>query len=196
MILGSQGQKRAGLPVLLRAGLLAAMVGALFLAGCLAGSGEGLDENGLPLVEISPDAGDSDAPAAPPDGSGDSDAPADPSDGSGDSGNPNATFSWIQNNVWSAICTKCHSGLEPSRELSWEEDKSCNNVGRQSGENPDLLIIAPEDPDGSYMIWKLEGQGPNGESIVGGQMPLEGDPLAPETIQNIREWISAGASCS
>lgn len=110
-------------------------------------------------------------------------------------GDSNAAFSWIQTNVWGKICITCHKGLDAPMELSWEETKSCNNVGKQSRENNSLSIISAGDPDNSYMIWKVQGQGPNGEAIEGGRMPLNLDPLPDETIQNMRDWISDGAVC-
>ena len=150
--------------------LLAAVL--LLLWGC-AGDGEGLNECGKPIGESCP------------------------SDGV-QSGNPNATFSWIQSNVWDFPCAKsgCHSGGSPPFDLSWEASQSCGNVGGTSGEIPSMLIIAPGDPDNSYMIWKVQGEGPNGAPIVCCRMPLGSiDPLPAGTIQNMRDWVSDGAIC-
>jgi hypothetical protein len=49
--------------------------------------------------------------------------------------------------------------------------------------------VEPGNPDDSYLIRKLEG-GPN---ISGGQMPLGGPALDQATINQIRDWITAGA---
>lgn len=142
--------------------------------GC-AGDGEGLNECGKPIGE-SCSTVSSDSNGSP-------------------SGNPNATFNWIQSNVWGFICTNCHTGSSPPRGLSWEASQSCGNVGRTSVDIPSMLIIAPGDPDNSYLIWKIQGEGPAGENISGGQMPLNSDPLSSVTIKNMRDWISDGAIC-
>jgi len=140
-----------------------------FLSGCGAGSGKGLDENGNPID------GDS--------GNGDG----------GASGNPNATLAWLQLNVFGGICTQCHTGAVPQLGVNWSsESDSCSNVGRTSGEMPMLVVIESGNPAGSYVIWKVEGAGPNGEAIVGGQMPLSNPPLTAEAIQNMRDWIEDG----
>ena len=52
----------------------------------------------------------------------------------------------------------------------------------------ELLRVKPGDPDGSYLIRKLEGG-----RIVGERMPLGSAPLPPETLAVIREWIARGA---
>ena len=55
------------------------------------------------------------------------------------------------------------------------------------------MEIDSGNPDMSYVIWKLEGAGPNDEPIKGDQMPAGGAPaLTAEAMQNIRDWIAAG----
>jgi len=77
--------------------------------------------------------------------------------------------------------------------VDWSSDSgSCANVGRISGEMPPLVVIDSGNPAGSYVIWKVEGAGPNGEAIVGAQMPLSSAPLTAETIRNMRDWIADG----
>ena len=61
-------------------------------------------------------------------------------------------------------------------------------VNRASNEVPALLRVAPNDPDNSYLVQKLEGT-----ASVGGQMPLGAQPLAQSTIDVIRQWITDGA---
>ena len=131
-----------------------------WLVGC-AGNGQGLDENGNPIGN--------------------------------DGGLPIAfepTFTHIQQNVFSAICVDCHIGPDAPQGMALDPDHSYQNiVGIRSNEQPDLFRVAPGDPNGSYIIHKLEG-GPN---IVGGQMPLNRTPLSQETINSIRLWIAQGA---
>jgi hypothetical protein len=62
-------------------------------------------------------------------------------------------------------------------------------VGVPSNQVPALLLVSPGNPDGSYLIQKLEGT-----AAVGGRMPLNGPPyLDQATIDVIRQWISEGA---
>lgn len=143
------------------AGLILLLFLSGLLAGC-AGNGQGLDENGNPI-------------------------------GGGGSPLPVAfepTFTNIQNNVFSAICVQCHIGAAAPQGLRLDAANSyAFLVNTQSVERPELLRVAPGDPDNSYIIRKLEG-GPN---IVGAQMPLNLQPLSQETINAIRVWISEGA---
>ena len=55
-----------------------------------------------------------------------------------------------------------------------------------------MLEIKSGDPNNSYVVWKLEGQGPNGEPIVDERMPLGMTPLTDVETKNIRDWISDG----
>jgi len=142
------------------------------LSGCGPGSGQGLDENGNP-IDGDPGGGDG--------GNG------------GASGNPNATLAWLQLNVFGGVCSQCHTGAGAPLGVNWEsESDSCANVGRTSAEMPPLAVIESGNPEGSYVIWKVEGAGPNAEPIVGGQMPPSNGPLTAETIQNLRDWIADG----
>jgi len=142
------------------------------LIGCGAGSGQGLDEHGNPI---------DDDPGGGNGGNG------------GASGNPNATLAWLQSNVFSGECTQCHTGAGAPLGVNWSsESDSCANVGRTSGEMPPLVVIESGNPAASYVIWKVEDSGPNGEAIVGAQMPLSNPPLTEETIQNLWDWIADG----
>ena len=64
-----------------------------------------------------------------------------------------------------------------------------NLVGVASIEVPTIPRVAPGDPDGSYLVQKLEGT-----ASVGGQMPLGGTPLDQAVIDNVRTWILNGAA--
>ena len=132
----------------------------LLLGGC-AGNGKGLDENGNPLGN-----------------SGGLPVAFDP------------TFTNIQTNVFSRICTECHVGASAPQGLRLDAENSYNMlVGVPSNERPDLLRVHPGNPDLSYVIRKLEG----GPDIVGAQMPFQRTPLSQETINVIRVWIVRGA---
>lgn len=57
-----------------------------------------------------------------------------------------------------------------------------------SSQNNTILRVAPNDPDNSYLIQKLEGT-----AGTGAQMPLNGAPLPQAQIDVIRQWITDGA---
>jgi hypothetical protein len=142
------------------------LIGALLLAGPLlvscGGSGEGLDANGRPVT----------------DGGG----------GSGSTLTPDLQS--IQQNVFTPICTTCHSGA--AAPLGFRLDAASSFamlVNAPSVEVPSLLRVSPGNPDASYLIQKLEGH-----AAVGGQMPLGQTPLPQATINVIREWIANGAA--
>jgi len=156
--------------------LLVCLLAVSLSTGCEPGNGQGLDLNGnliSDLEEVLDDGG----------GGG----------GAGASGNPNATLSWVQTNVFGGVCSQCHTGAGAPFGVDWSSPEStCRNLLRASGEIPELMEIDPGNPDRSYVIWKVEGQGPGGEPIELAQMPLANPPLTAETIQNMRDWISDG----
>jgi hypothetical protein len=129
-------------------------------AGC-AGNGQGLDQNGQPI-----------------------------SAGGGGNGVVTADFQSIQDNVFTPICSKCHIGASAPEGLQLDAGHSYNLlVGVASVEQPSLQRVAAGDPDGSYMVHKIEGL----PGITGGQMPLGETPLPQATIDAIRQWITNGA---
>jgi hypothetical protein len=126
------------------------------------GSGEGLDNNGNPV------------------------------------GAPNggtiltADFNSIQSNVFTPVCTRCHSGATAPRGLRLDDANSyALLVGVASGEAPGLQRVKPGDPNASYLVQKLEGT-----AAVGQRMPLGGPYLPQSTIDVIRQWITNGAQKS
>ena len=150
--------------------LFICLVALSLFSGCGPGSGQGLDESGNPIGENS--------------GEG---------EGEGGSGNPNATLAWVQANVFDSTCIQCHTGAGAPLGVNWSsQSDSCANVGRTSVEMPPMVLIESGNPAASYLIWKVEGEGPGGELIVCCQMPLYNSALPAETIQNMRDWISDG----
>jgi hypothetical protein len=148
----------------------------LLSAGCGPGNGQGLDQDGNIPTQSNGGATGGGAGAG------------------GASGNPNATFTWVRDTVFVPICSVCHFGPSAPQGVDWTASKICANVGRPSGEKAPLNEITSGDPATSYVIWKVQGAGPNGEPIAAntGQMPLGGTPLTAATIQNMRDWIADG----
>jgi hypothetical protein len=136
------------------------------LVGC-AGNGAGLNSNGQPIGSSS--------------GSG---------SGSGTTGPFTADFESIQANVFTPICSPCHSGANAPHGLMLDAAHSYNDlVGVPSVEVPTFDRVKAGDPDNSYIILKLE----NSPLIAGSQMPLGETPLLPSVIDVIRQWITNGA---
>lgn len=158
------------------------------LTACGAGNGQGLEADGnLQSLEVVTVGGG---------GTG-----GDSNTGGGTvnlSGNPNATLAWVQSNVFGGVCSQCHTGAGAPLGVNWSsESDTCSNIGRVSGEVGPMLEVESGRPDLSYVVWKIEGAGPNGEPIVAAQMPLNNPALSPDAIQNIKDWIADGTpGCS
>jgi len=111
------------------------------------------------------------------------------SGGGGGTTTVEANFASIQSNVFTPICTECHIGAQAPLGLRLDAANSYGLlVGVASSEQPALARVAPGDPDGSYLIQKIEGT-----AAVGGRMPLDRTPLPAATIAAIRQWITDGA---
>jgi hypothetical protein len=63
-----------------------------------------------------------------------------------------------------------------------------NLVNVPSSDQPEVLLVKPGDAANSYLIMKLEGTG------SGARMPLGSGPLSATDLNNIRDWINAGAA--
>jgi len=153
--------------------LIFGLVAVLLLAGCGPGDGQGLDADGN--IPTQSNAGV-------------------PGGGAAASGNQFATLAWVQDNVFVPECSGCHTGGAVFG-VDWTASRICANVGRTSGEKSTLKEIESGDPDASYVIWKVQGAGPNGAAIATGtvRMPANGPPYLPDaTIQNLRDWIADG----
>src|ERR1700674_1586831 len=130
------------------------------LAAC-AGNGVGLDVNGQPLGS-----------------------------GSGPPPPLTADFQSIQDNVFTPICVRCHSGAGAPEGLALDAAHSyALLVGVPSNEDAGLLRVKPGVPDSSYLVLKLQGS----PGIVGAQMPFGAPTLPQATIDVIRQWITNGA---
>ena len=162
------------LPILLLCGLAGA------LTACGGGSGDGLDEQGMPMTDepgdpMDEEPGDTDTP---PD-----DVPDDTVEG--------ATLAQLQETIFTPICSQCHTGTSAPQGLRLDSEQNSYDflVNQPSQEVPALLRVDPGDPDASYIVRKVEG----GPDIQGGQMPLGGPPLEAAQITMLRDWIANGA---
>jgi hypothetical protein len=80
-------------------------------------------------------------------------------------------------------------------------DVSANIVGVAAGEVPSMQLVAPGDPEHSYLMRKVESDNPGcglmcTSSVAGGcatRMPSALPPLSAMQQGVIRDWIKAGA---
>ena len=121
------------------------------------------------------------------------------SDVAGPSPNLTPTFDSIQQEIFQstdqagrAACATCHRGVIPNINLNFSPGVDIYSllVNVPSRQRPDLMLVAPGDPERSYLIHKLEGR----PGIVGLQMPRNGPPyLTAGQIQIVKRWIENGA---
>jgi hypothetical protein len=138
------------------------------LAGCGAGTGEGLDQNGVPFG--SPGSG---GPTLPP------------------ITGLAPTFASIQANVFSPICAVpgCHGGAAAQQGLRLDAGFAYGNlINVPSPRDSSQVRVVPGNPDDSFIIHKLEGT-----QTLGDRMPDGGPYLQQSTIDVIRLWIANGA---
>ena len=103
----------------------------------------------------------------------------------------------IQMNIFDQKCgiEPCHTptGIGPMP-LHTTEVSFASLVNIDSQQVPELKRVEPENPNDSYLVWKILGEDPDGEgAIVGVRMPFGGQMLPPEEIDDITQWILNGA---
>ncbi len=89
--------------------------------------------------------------------------------------------------VFDEYCTGCHAeggDLSDPSEFPLEGDLSIL-IGIKANES-DKLLIAPGDPEGSYLMDKVLGT----HAMKDDLMPLGDDPLPPEALKVLSDWIS------
>jgi len=124
-------------------------------------------------------------------GSSSSPATPTPTPGGG-GGSITPTFSQVQSQILTPICTRCHVDGGPSGADNLILTASvayANLVNVPSHEKSSAIRVVPGDPDNSYIVQKLEGA----SGIVGARMPFGGPFLTADQVSLIRQWIAAGA---
>jgi len=117
--------------------------------------------------------------------------PTEPLLGNGDPIDPTATFTRVQNEIFTPTCAAigCHDRLgQQSQQILVAGQAYAMIVNHPSVEMPQLMRIAPGDPANSYMYRKISGSG-----ITGDRMPQGLPPLSDPQIKLIRDWIRRGA---
>lgn len=102
------------------------------------------------------------------------------------------TLASIQTLIFTPSCAKagCHNAASAQAGLVLDPGASwANLVNVASSQPPAPIRVIPMNPDGSFLIRKLEGT-----QTVGGRMPADGPPyLQQATVDVIRQWILDGA---
>ena len=110
------------------------------------------------------------------------------------------TFASIQHDIFESAdsagrsaCITCHTstGRNPSGGLNLNHDVAYDQlVNAAVRGKPGAIRVMPGNPDGSYLVQKLEGA----SGIAGRRMPQNGPPyLTDGQMLIIRRWIAIGA---
>lgn len=112
------------------------------------------------------------------------------------------TFASVQRDVFKTAeagtgrraCVSCHTTngrATPAGGLNLDvADPHAALVNVPSRGKPGETLVIPGNPDGSYLIKKLEGT----PGIAGVRMPFVGAYLTPGQIRIVRRWIELGAA--
>lgn len=104
-------------------------------------------------------------------------------------------LAWIQDNIFTPSCaafSSCHMGTAASAEgLNLEAGMTeANVVNVDSAQVPAVKLIAPGDPDNSYLLHKLgRGEFPPGAQTT--TMPLGNPVLCDEKIDAVVRWVNS-----
>lgn len=104
------------------------------------------------------------------------------------------TFSGKIKPMLQANCGGCHGGQNPQGQLDLLSDGLFDRLFKASRQQVARKLIAPGQPEQSYLWLKLSGDG----SITGMRMPIDPlgggvRPLSPEDLTAMETWITAGA---
>ncbi len=117
--------------------------------------------------------------------------PTQPGGGGGEPVDPTATFTRVQNEIFTPTCAVigCHDTLGQQQGQVLAAGRAYASIVNQaSTEMPSLMRVLPGDPSNSYLYRKITGAG-----ITGDRMPQGGPYLNDAQIKLIRDWIRRGA---
>lgn len=110
----------------------------------------------------------------------------------GGNGDPQATLSSIQSDIFTPSCalSGCHSAGSSSAGLSLAAGDSFGAlVNVASSQVASFNRVTPNNPDASYLVKKLRGD----NDIQGARMPNGSPPLSAGQLDRIVRWINGGA---
>jgi hypothetical protein len=117
--------------------------------------------------------------------------PTEPGGGGGEPVDPTATFTRVQNELFTPTCAAigCHDSLgQQEGQILAPGQAYAMIVNHPSTEMPQLMRVLPGDPANSYLYRKITGSG-----ITGDRMPQGGPFLTDAQIKLVRDWIRRGA---
>ena len=117
--------------------------------------------------------------------------PTDPGVGGGEPIDPTATFTRVQNEVFTPTCAQlgCHDPLGKQESMILSPGRAyAMTVGVASVQMPALKRVTASDPSNSYLYRKITGAG-----ITGDRMPQGGPFLTDAQTKLVRDWIRRGA---
>ena len=117
--------------------------------------------------------------------------PTEPEPPPGDTPDPSATFTRVQQQIFTPSCAfaGCHGEINTQEQLLLVPGQSFSNVVNRPSVQSQLDRIEPGAPDSSYLFLKVTGS----PFITGDRMPLGGPNLSVEQITLLRDWIRRGA---
>lgn len=113
-------------------------------------------------------------------------------------GEPPATFDEVRDEVLLTSCalSSCHGAGTGELTISADDPDAIYDVlvDVPSVHDPSIPRVKPGDPDGSFLVQKLEGthanRGEDNEAMPPPSGLLESDP---EAVARVRSWIEDGA---
>jgi hypothetical protein len=115
----------------------------------------------------------------------------DPGSGGGEPVDPTATFTRVQNEIFTPTCGAigCHDPIGKQENMILTPGRAyTSTVGISSNQMPSLKRVAPGDVNNSYLYRKITGAG-----ITGDRMPQGGPYLTDAQTKLVRDWIRRGA---
>lgn len=93
--------------------------------------------------------------------------------------------------IFTASCatTPCHGGGRPAQGVALDAARILGSIVGVASSCDGTLLVAPGDPDASYLVHKIEGT----HACGGQRMPSGARVLTAAEEDTIREWICGGA---
>ncbi|MFN3196889.1 MAG: hypothetical protein ACE366_00535 [Bradymonadia bacterium] len=110
---------------------------------------------------------------------------------------PPATLSSLKTGVFQPSCSfsACHGGPNPAMGLDLSGDDLYASIMNHEVKAPtDMPLVAPGDPEGSYLYHLMSKCEPTAGGATVNHMPLNAPTLmSPALVATVRDWIAMGA---
>jgi hypothetical protein len=111
----------------------------------------------------------------------------------------NSSLESIQQGIFNVNCllAGCHNATDQAGNMVLAEGQSYSNLvnvvpSNEAARLAGFLRVVPQDPARSFLLIKLT-EGANLNPLYGSPMPKTGGPLSSADIEQIQNWILAGA---